>query len=167
MKTYQFVLLIVLILAATSTVEAAQKSRRTPESNSGNASLARGQRLVDQFVAGHPELAALELALTSGQGCKTVAASAREDVGEACDADELGPMMTGKAEIEEPTDEDPVYDITQALHDAKGNLIGAAGMDLKPTIGSRDQVVVRAKELLQELEAQIPSKSWITEAISR
>lgn len=40
-------------------------------------------------------------------------------------------------------------------------------MDLKPTIGSRDQVVVRAKELLHELAAQIPFKQWITEAISR
>ena len=123
----------------------------------------QAQRLVDDFVRAHPELSALEIALTSAQGCKTVAATERKDVGEKCDDDELGPIRNGKAVVEAPTKADPVYDITQALHDASGALIGAAGMDLKPTIGDRDAVVKRAADLLRELEKTIQSKSWLLE----
>ena len=124
------------------------------------------QQLVDQFVRAHPELSALELAVTSTKGCRTIAATAPEDVGEKCDADELGPIRTGKPDVEAPSKADPVYDITQALHDASGNLIGAAGLDLKPGIGPRAAVVARARELLRELEALIPSKAKLLEPIS-
>jgi hypothetical protein len=50
------------------------------------------QQLVDQFVRAHPELAALELAVTTNGRCRTIAATAPEDVGEKSDADELGPI---------------------------------------------------------------------------
>lgn len=167
MKAFQLLPAIVLAVALTNVAQSAQQSGREPELDAGGAALTKGQQLVNQFVADHAELAALELALTTQDGCKTVAASAREDVGEACDADELGPIRTGKAEVEEPTEEDPLYDVTQALHDSHGNPVGAVGMDLRPTIGSRDQVVERAKELLHDLEAQIPSNAWISEAVGR
>ena len=107
------------------------------------------QALVDQFVRAHPELAALELAVTAGGRCKTVAATAAEEVGEKCDADELGPIRTGKPDVEGPTKADPVFDITQALHDATGHLIGAVGMDLKPAPGlTPSAAVTRARDLL-------------------
>src|SRR5262245_43963561 len=83
------------------------------------------QRLVDEFVNAHPELAGLELALLLGADCRTVAATAREDVGEKCDDDELGPIRTGRPDIEPPSRKDPIYDITQALHDPTGAVIGA------------------------------------------
>ena len=118
------------------------------------------QQIVDRFVAAHPELAALELAVTGDKGCKTIAATSHEDIGEACDADELGPIKTGKPDVEEPSKKDPVYDITQALHDASGTLIGAVGMDHTPsTAPTRDAVVARALELLHELEKEIPSRA--------
>ena len=117
------------------------------------------QQLVDQLVAAHKELKALELAVGPLEDCKTVAATDPKDVGEKCDDDELGPMRTGKADVEAPTKDDPVYDITQALHDSAGNLIGAVGMDLEPAPGQdRAAMVARAQALLRELEAQIPSK---------
>ena len=117
------------------------------------------QQLVDQLVAAHKELKALELAVGSLDDCKTIAATHKEDVGEKCDDDELGPMRTGKPDVEAPTKDDPVYDITQALHDSAGNLIGAVGMDLQPEPGrDRAAMVARARALLRELEAQIPSK---------
>jgi hypothetical protein len=94
------------------------------------------QQLVNQFVRAHPELTGLELAVTTSGHCKTIAATAAEDIGEKCDADELGPIRTGKPDVEAPTKADPVYDITQALHDAAGHLIGAVGMDLKPRHGA-------------------------------
>lgn len=122
------------------------------------------QLLVDRFVRDHPELTALELAVTTAGGCRTVAATAPEDVGENCDADELGPIRTGKPDVEVPSKADPVYDITQALHDATHHLIGAAGMDRRPQTGpTRAAVVKRARELLRALEAQIPSKARLLE----
>jgi len=118
------------------------------------------QRLVDRLVASHHDLAAVELAVDSGSRCRTVAATDPKDVGEACDADELGPMRTGEPDVEAPTREDPVYDITQALHDSAGRLIGAVGMDLRPAPGQdRAAMVARARAILRELEAAIPSKA--------
>jgi hypothetical protein len=83
---------------------------------------------------------------------------------EKCDDDEKGPIRTGEPDVEAPSKADPVYDITQALHDSAGRLIGAVGMDIKPEAGpDRAAVVARAKALLQELEAQIPSKEKLYE----
>ena len=117
------------------------------------------QRLVDEFVDGHPELAGLELALLVGADCRTVAATAREEVGGKCDADELGPIRTGRPSVEPPSRKDPVYDITLALHDQAGAVIGAAGMDLEPEPGaSREATLQHARSLLRELESRIVSK---------
>jgi iron complex outermembrane receptor protein len=119
----------------------------------------RAQQLVEETVARHPELHGLELALVSDSGCATVAATAPEDVGERCDADEEGPIRTGRADIETPTRADPVYDITQALHDASGAVIGAVGMDIAPRRGEAQTAVLRrALSILRELEAQVPSR---------
>ena len=122
------------------------------------------QQLVDQFIRAHAELVALELAVTINGRCKTIAATAVEDVGEKCDADELGPIQTGQPGVEPPTKEDPVYDITQPLHDAAGHLIGAVGMDIRPDAGpTRLAVITLAGELRRALEALIPSKAWLVE----
>lgn len=123
------------------------------------------QQLVARFLAAHAELSGLELALQLDGGCRTVAASAPEDLGEKCDADELGPIRTGKPDVEAPSREDPVYDITQALHDASGRLIGAVGMDLKPdTAPTARGVLARARALLALLEREIPSKARLLES---
>lgn len=123
------------------------------------------QRLVNDFVKRHSsEVTAVELAIISDSGCKTLAATAPEDIGEKCDDDENGPIRTGQPDVEAPSKADPVYDITQALHDSTGRLIGAVGMDIKPSAGpDRAAVVARAKALLQELETQIPSKEKLFE----
>jgi hypothetical protein len=151
----------VLVLSAGTLVSQQQSAQAKP------APAIVAQQLVDQFVQAHPELSALELAVVSSGHCKTIAATAAEDVGEKCDADELGPIGTGKPDVEVPTTEDPVYDITQALHDREGRLIGAVGMDLKPATGpTREAVVARAGELLRDLEAQIPSKTRLLEPVA-
>jgi hypothetical protein len=117
------------------------------------------QQLVDHLVAVHSDVKAIELAVGSLDDCTTVAATDRKDVGEKCDDDELGPMRTGEPDVEAPTKDDPVYDITQALHDHTGTLIGAVGMDLAPAPGQdHAAMVARARTLLRELEARIPSK---------
>ena len=125
------------------------------------------QEIVDRFVDHHPELVSLELAVSGDRGCRTIAATAREVVGAICDAEELGPMTTGKPAVASPTRHDPVYDITQALHDANGKLIGAAGMNLDPDGRSREAALSHARRLLRELEKQIPSKASLLEPVSR
>lgn len=119
------------------------------------------QRLVDRMVAEHSDLGNLELAIQSGSSCATLAATERaSDVGEKCDADEYGPIRTGKPNVEAPTPRDPIYDITQALHDASGHLIGAVGMDIAPPkAGGEAAALSRARRLLRELEGQIPSSA--------
>ena len=133
----------------------------------GARGLTRAQQLVNRTVAAHPELAGLELALVTDGACRTVAATAPEDIGERCDADELGPMRTGRPDIEAPSASDPVYDITQALHDRAGRLIGAVGMDLRSEAGhDRAAILARARAILREMEAAIASKAALFEPAS-
>lgn len=137
------------------------------------------QRLVDDLMKRHSDVKGVELAVLSDKGCATLAATDQEDIGEACDDDENASMRTGEPFVEEPggakagekEDEDKqdveeadLYDITQALHDGSGKLIGAVGFDIKPQHGQdRDAVVARAKALLLELEGQIASKEKLYE----
>ena len=138
----------------------------TAQGSAGVRPRTRAQQLVNRTVAAHPELAGLELALETGGVCKTVAATAPEDIGERCDADELGPMRTGEPNVEAPSASDPVYDITQALHDSAGGRIGAVGMDLKPAAGrTRAAVLAKARAILREMEAAIPSKAALLDPV--
>ena len=150
-----------LMVLNTTAAGAKQKVRQPP------ATVA--QDLVTRFLAAHSgELAAVELALDTGDTCRTVAATHVEDVGERCDADERTAMRSGRPYVEAPTKADPIYDVTQALHDVSGTLIGAIGMDLKPQAGdTRAIVVARARGMLRLLEAQIPSAQKLLEQASR
>lgn len=127
-----------------------------------------GQEIADRVVTDHKDVTGIEMAVESGGACKTIAATDPNDVGTKCDADEIGPMRTGEPNIEEPTTTDPVYDITFALHDATGRLIGAVGMDVKPgPRQDRASVLAHARVVLREIEAQIPSLQTLLEARSR
>lgn len=118
------------------------------------------QRLVEETRRRHPELAGVELAATSARGCAVIAATDRSLIGEPCGDDERQPMATGEPSVEEPSSSDPVYDITQALHDSAGRLVGTLALDITPAPGQkRDAVVAFARAVLKEVEAQIPSRS--------
>jgi hypothetical protein len=69
-------------------------------------------------------------------------------------------MRSGHATVDGPTGKDPTFDVTQALHDAAGNVIGIVGMDVRPS-AARDAsaAIARAQAVLKELEAQIPSRN--------
>ena len=76
MKNHGLLLLVTLILAPTSAGQTGPESQQDPGSTTTPGSLSRGQQMVNRFVANHPELAALEIALMSRDGgCSTVAAS--------------------------------------------------------------------------------------------
>jgi Peptidase propeptide and YPEB domain len=121
------------------------------------------QSLVDAAVVSHAPVKSVEMAVVLDGVCRTIAATAPEDIGERCAADENDPMQTGEADVEEPSQADPIYDITQALHDAGGHLIGAVGMDIEPGTIDRAAVVALAQSVLRELEAQIPSQQRLFE----
>lgn len=124
------------------------------------------QQLVDRTVAGYGDVSNVELSvLGPDSSCATLAATERKrDVGESCDEDEWDPIHTGRPDVEAPRPDDPVYDITLALHDASGRLIGAVGLDIAPsTSGGESAAVARAEEILHVLEGQIPSKAKLYE----
>jgi hypothetical protein len=145
-----------LLFSLAASAAPAQSAKELPKNYA--------QQLVNDTVAHHADLKGLEIALLTDKGCVTVAATAVEDIGEKCDDDENGPMKTGKPSVEAPSKGDPVYDITQALHDASGTLIGAVGMDIAPEPGEkRAAIVARARSMLRELESNIPSKGKLLE----
>ncbi|HEY7235683.1 MAG TPA: PDC sensor domain-containing protein [Gemmatimonadaceae bacterium] len=147
--------MLVLMLLAPAMAAA----QRQPERNEIYA-----QRILRELVRRHhDEVSAMELALATGGRCVTIAATDPKDIGEKCDADELGPIRTGAPTIEAPTSADPVFDITQALHDKSGRLIGALGTDVIPTAnGDRAVALARAEALRRELEALIPSAAALS-----
>ncbi|MEJ2678501.1 MAG: PepSY domain-containing protein [Gemmatimonadota bacterium] len=122
------------------------------------------QWLVDRSVSAHGPVKSVEMAVVLDGVCRTIAATAPEDLGETCDADERQPMETGTPNVEAPSQADPVYDVTLALHDVKGTLIGAVGMDIEPGDMDRAGVLSLARSVLAEIEQQIPSKQRLFQA---
>lgn len=119
------------------------------------------QKLVEEAVSKHPEVTAVELAVRDSQQCSTIAASNPKDIGEKCDHDELEAMRTGEPWVEK---ESEGFDITVPLRDTGGRTIGTVGMDFKLEPGQeRSTVVEQARKIVQELEAQIPSKAKLLE----
>lgn len=156
-------------------LEAAREQEAAEELQEGEELEAAGvikpapyaQWLAERTVAAHAPVVSVEVALVQDGVCRTMASTALEDVLEECDADETGPMTTGRPSIKAPTAEDPVYDITQTLHDANGTVVGAVGLDIEPGDLSRDQVVELARKVVEEMEAQIPSQGRLFEAPPR
>jgi hypothetical protein len=122
------------------------------------------QRLVEEAVAKHPEVTAVEIALRSSKECSTIADSELNGVGEKCDHDELEAMRTGEPFVEKESDG---FDVTLPLHESAGKIIGTVGMDFKAEPGQkRSSVVTRAQKIVQEVEAQIPSTANLFEPVN-
>jgi hypothetical protein len=96
-------------------------------------------------------------------GCSTIAARQPKDIGEKCDQDELEPMRTGQPWVKQESDG---FDITVPLRDMKGTIVGTSGIDFKPEPNQQRAVVIeQAKKIVQELQAQIPSKAKLFEVV--
>ncbi|MGH7427564.1 MAG: PDC sensor domain-containing protein [Candidatus Methylomirabilaceae bacterium] len=153
------VLAFLLLLAPLATT-----AGRAQQGEAGRET--RAQRLVEETLRRHPQLTGVELAVVSDQGCAVLAATDLALLGEKCGDDEERPMKTGEPNVEEPTVNEPVYDITQALHDSSGRLLGTFAMDIKPKPGQdRAAMVSLARTILREIEAQIPSKEKLFERV--
>jgi hypothetical protein len=121
------------------------------------------QQIVEQALAAHPEISGLELAATHSdqEGCKTIAATEANEVGQKCDKDELTAIKTNRPFVEQEKDE---FDVTLPIHDSTGKIIATAGMDFKAGPGQTKQTVTRqAKQIAADLEKRIQSKEFLFE----
>jgi hypothetical protein len=116
------------------------------------------QKVVDEVQAAHPEISGLEGAATKSatEGCKTIAATEANEVGQKCDKDELTAIRTNQPFVEKEKDE---FDVTLPIHDSTGKIIGTAGMDFPLEKGrTRVTVVQDAQRIAAELERRFTSK---------
>ena len=113
---------------------------------------------MEEIKAGHPEITGLEIAATKSQadGCKTIAATEANEVGQKCDKDEMTAIRTNKPFVEKEKDE---FDVTLPIHDSTGKTMATAGMDfkLKPN-RTKVSVVSEAQRIAAELEKRFASK---------
>jgi hypothetical protein len=117
------------------------------------------QALVVQLHRAHPELSEIGIDLQTAQGCRTVASTDPGDRNEACESDDIAPMRTGKTSV---TREGKELDIAMPLYDAKGQLVGAIGIELTPKPGqTQAQVVSHVHAIVARLERRIHSKAQL------
>lgn len=121
------------------------------------------QTLLRDVVRRHPQIKQAEIAAMSGDGCVTVAASDAGDIGDKCDGKERNVMRSGEPDIEDPSVVDPVYIISEALHDASGAVVGIIITDVVPERGrGRDGALARARALRRDIESRIRSAAQLT-----
>src|SRR5258705_1168151 len=140
----------VLVLAALATIPSVRASAQQRE-----AGYAQG--VLTTVAKRHGDLRQMDLAARRGDGCVTVAATDRGDIGDACDATEKKVLRTGEPDVGKPTRRDPVYMITEQLRDASGAPIGLIILDLDPRGESADAALARARAIRSEVESQITS----------
>src|SRR5262249_42858445 len=100
----------------------------------------------------------------SSEGCSTIAATDRKSIAEKCDRDEQEAMRTGEPFVEK---EGGGFDVTLALHDATGKIIGTLGIDFKARPGQdRAMLVEQSNKILHEIESQISTKEKLLESIN-
>jgi hypothetical protein len=115
------------------------------------------QKLVEETLAKHAETDEIGISVRSSHGCKTIASTDSGDIGETCEKSASEPMRTGKPHVEKEKDG---YDISVALHDATGTLVGSLGIGFKRAAGQTETGLVElAGKISREMEAQIPSRA--------
>ena len=117
------------------------------------------QKLVDEFVAQHPQLVRVGLHVTPLNRSQNViiASNVPEKVGQKSDPEDLQAMQSGKPIVLKEGED---FDVTLPLHDASGRVIGAIGLTFKPRPGEQEaEAIQHARSLAADLEKQIPSKA--------
>ena len=122
----------------------------------------KAQKVVSELKAAHPEITSLELAATRSrqEGCKTIAATEANEIGQKCDKDELTAIKTDSPFVEQENDE---FDVTLPIHDSAGKIMATAGMDFKAAGQTRETVTHQAKLIAAELEKRLTSKNQLFE----
>src|SRR6267143_2192872 len=121
------------------------------------------QRLVEEAVSKHPEVAEVELAVRSSSERSSIADSELKRCWGEVRPRRTEAMRTGEPFIEKESDG---FDVTMPLHDSTGKIIGTVGMDFKTEPGQqRSSVVERSRKIVQEVEEQIPSEARLFEPV--
>jgi hypothetical protein len=127
------------------------------------------QKVVDDALAAHPEIAALELSATppNKTACVTIASSDPKEIGEKCDKEVVTAMKTNSPFVERETEEGKkIFAITVPIHDPSGNVIGTVGLDFPRNSDSEQaKVSERAKQIAAELEAKLKSIEKMFESV--
>jgi hypothetical protein len=119
------------------------------------------QTLVERAQAAHPEADEIGILATTQEGCRGIASTDKSDVGEACEAEDIQPMKTGKTSVEK---EGSGFDVSVLLHDATGKTIGVLAIGFKGAPGRTEATVTEtAKKMEAEMAAQITSKAKLFE----
>jgi hypothetical protein len=156
-----FVVLLLLALSLPAVSRAQASSTNTPR--------IYAQKLVEETLAAHPELATLEIAATppGKNRCVTIASNEAKGIGERCDKDEFTAMKTNKPFVESEKENDKrVYDVTIPMHDASGKIIATAGLEFRPEPNQSDvQVSERSRQIAKEMESKVTTKGKLFETV--
>lgn len=119
------------------------------------------QILVRGTLAKHSDISGVEISTEVDGSCKTIASTDIKEIGEKCDTDEIQPLRSGKEYVEHEKDG---FDVSMPMRDSKGNVIAVVGMDIKPTPKqTRAQVVKLARQIVEEMQSQVPDKGKLFE----
>jgi hypothetical protein len=134
------------------------------QTQTGRAGRTFAQRLLRDVLRRHPEIKVMELAALSGEGCVTIAATDAGDIGHNCNERERHAMLSKDPYVEDPSDDDPAYIVTEALHDASGRVVGVVITDVvvREPGGGRDAALARARAIRWGLESRILSVAQLT-----
>jgi iron complex outermembrane receptor protein len=118
---------------------------------------------VDELTRKHSDLVRVGLHVTPPSGSENiiVACNVTERIGKKSDPEDLKAMQTGKPIV---LKEEGNFDVTLPLHTVSGKLIGALGLTFKPHGDEQEATAIeRVKQMVSELEKQIPSKAKLFE----
>jgi sensor histidine kinase regulating citrate/malate metabolism len=113
-------LLVALLVSLLPVLASAQAKPRTGKSFA--------QKLVEATQTKHPEADEVGISAVTRRGCFGIASTDKSDIGEKCEKDDSEPMRTGKPFVEKEKDG---FDVSLALHDSTGKIIGAVGIGFK------------------------------------
>jgi hypothetical protein len=124
-----------------------------------------GQKIVDQEMAKHPELALLSLHTIPPQASQSeiIASTKREKVGKKSDPDDLFVVKTGKPEIKDMPKRQ-IFDLLFPLRDEKGKIIGTVVMEVNYSAEMTRKGALKTGGLVaKEIRQQVPSKEQLFE----
>ena len=159
-KTLLSILAILLVAGAAIAMKPAGETDKSHDAKKVKVPPAPyAQWLIAQATTAHPSVKTVEIVSDVEGVCCTIAASEADEIGELCGGDEGDPMESDSVLVEAPTREDPVYEITFALHDAHGGVVGALSMEIVPGEMNRTQVLDLAETVRADMEAKIDDRS--------
>ena len=160
--------LLVFLYAAAS----GQSTARAAQERTIHVPAAKiyAQKLVNETLAGHPEIMGLEISTIDPKKdeCTTIASDEELGLGEKCDQDEQQVMKTDKPFADKTTEHgQQFFDVNVPIHDANGKIFGIVGVDFKPDPKqTAAQATKGAQQIAKEIEAKVSSKEKLYEPVN-